>query len=151
MEAYYSSDEEIAWGPLTLKEVKKELGKEPRKIERRHSDLVSYSIVKTWEPIKSKEFEDSTRESGLFDFDDTLKEMEMALRYGLDYDSDVKMDKETVFQKPSKPVRARKSKKYDYVVSPVAMYIKTGDFDTNKENVGRNANVKKAAHKSVRF
>ncbi|RZC33282.1 hypothetical protein BDFB_000028 [Asbolus verrucosus] len=38
MESYYSSDEEIAWGPLTLREIKKELQKKPRKIKHRQTD-----------------------------------------------------------------------------------------------------------------
>lgn len=38
MEPYYSSDEEIAWGPLSLKEIKKELFEgEARKLKRRET------------------------------------------------------------------------------------------------------------------
>lgn len=39
MEAYYSSDEDVAWGPLTLKEIKKHLECPKRKITRRHTNM----------------------------------------------------------------------------------------------------------------
>jgi hypothetical protein len=43
MESYYDSEEEIAWGPMTLKEVKKAVNREPNKIKYRHSDLNRYT------------------------------------------------------------------------------------------------------------
>ncbi|EFA08655.1 hypothetical protein TcasGA2_TC006320 [Tribolium castaneum] len=137
----YSSDDEIACGPLTLKEVKKELQNEPRKIERSCSDLGRYSLQKTGKRIESKELEDVTN----FDLNDTVKEMEMALQYGLDYH----MEDENQFKKPAKAAKGKKTpkNKYDYIVSPVARYIKTRDFWANKENVG-SANAKKLTYKN---
>ncbi|XP_023017345.2 uncharacterized protein isoform X1 [Leptinotarsa decemlineata] len=37
MNSYYSSDEEVAWGPITLREIKGDLKRSRRKPERRHT------------------------------------------------------------------------------------------------------------------
>ncbi|XP_044256678.1 uncharacterized protein LOC123006334 [Tribolium madens] len=51
---YYSSDEEIAWGPLVLKEIRKDLEKGVRKIKHRETDLGTYF------PPSSSVLEDQT-------------------------------------------------------------------------------------------
>ncbi|RZB77472.1 hypothetical protein BDFB_011547 [Asbolus verrucosus] len=148
---YYSSVEEIAWGPLTLAEVKSELQSEPRRIQRRHSDVSRYSFVsqKTEEMGRTEEA-DNKSSSFLFGFDDTVEEMEMALRQGLDYvmpgeeteKEGAKTEAENInncFKMPEKVQKAKlvqtRKDKYKYVVSPVGMYIKRKV--ENKENVGK--------------
>lgn len=114
MEANYNNcDEKMVSVLLILKDEKKELEKQWGRLERSKSDLVRSPRPAMWGPIKTKykECEDTIRESGQFDFDDTLKKIELALKYGLDYDLEEKKQEEPVFHKPSKPAEIKRAKK----------------------------------------
>ncbi|KAJ3621751.1 hypothetical protein Zmor_012722 [Zophobas morio] len=144
MEAYY--DGEIAWGPVTLPEAKDELQKTPTRISRSRSDMSCYSLKSEKRERENRECEDGTGRRGsslLVDLNDTVKEMEMALMHGLDYDMPGDEPEETkpeeVFKVPA-PLKLKNCKsvknKYEHVVSPVGLYIKSGEWwdDNNKEN-----------------
>ncbi|KAH0815491.1 hypothetical protein GEV33_007300 [Tenebrio molitor] len=151
-QAYYSSDEDIAWGPLSLKEVKRELQNVGFKIRRRHSDpgVFRKGSKNLWRTVETGSEENkSLKAESWLGWDDTVSEMEMALRYGLDYvmpGDRVEQEKpqppqekrEDAFKAPLKSSNKSRFPKtaknrFKNVVSPVGMYIKSRNAD--KENV----------------